>query len=418
MRLLLKTNRVYLIFSAILLMITGILLFFLITSVIKNEATEKLTINKERIKRELIKGKHFENLSPVLEVEEVSVMPATKKIVKDTMMFDPVEEDEELFHEVTSYELIRDKKYRITLRQVILEPHDYYNSIGFLLLCMMVILLVCLQWINWRISTNLWKPFYNNLELIKRFSIQDNEPILLGESDIKEFSELNIAIENFSEKIISDYNALKEFSENAAHEMQTPLAVIKSKLELFLQAESLDEEQAKQIKSAYDSTVRLSKLNKALLLLTQIENRQFTDSEQMSLTQIIEKQLLIYEDFISVKNLAVTKLFEMDVKIKTSPILIETLVSNLINNAIKHNIENGNLTIGLKNHSLVISNNGKPLLVSPETLFNRFSKADPSSQSLGLGLAICKKICDINKWKINYTVNNEKHSMMVDFTEG
>ena len=415
MKLLVKTNRIYLLFTAILLLITGLLLFTLITSVIKTEATEKLTINKERIKRELIQGKHFENLPPVLEVEEIDMMPVQTKIVKDTMLYDPVEEDEELFHEVTSYELVKDKKYKITLRQVILEPHDYYNSIGFVLLCMMLILLLCLLLVNWRISTNLWKPFYYNLELIKQFKIQDNKPIVLQTSDIKEFSELNKAIENFSEKIITDYSALKEFSENASHEMQTPLAVIKSKLEIFLQAESLDEEQAKQIKSAYDSTVRLSKLNKALLLLTQIENRQFAKTENISLTQIIEKQLLLYEDFIAAKNLIIIKKFEHDIKVSTSPILLETLVSNIFNNAIKHNIDGGNLIINLKNQSFSVSNNGKPLLVSPEILFNRFSKADPSSQSLGLGLAICKKICDINDWEIKYTAHDDLHDIQVTF---
>ena len=415
MKLLVKTNRIYLLFTAILLLITGLLLFTLITSVIKTEATEKLTINKERIKRELIQGKHFENLPPVLEVEEIDMMPVQTKIVKDTMLYDPVEEDEELFHEVTSYELVKDKKYKITLRQVILEPHDYYNSIGFVLLCMMLILLLCLLLVNWRISTNLWKPFYYNLELIKQFKIQDNKPIVLQTSDIKEFSELNKAIENFSEKIITDYSALKEFSENASHEMQTPLAVIKSKLEIFLQAESLDEEQAKQIKSAYDSTVRLSKLNKALLLLTQIENRQFAKTENISLTQIIVKQLLLYEDFIAAKNLIIIKKFEHDIKVSTSPILLETLVSNIFNNAIKHNIDGGNLIINLKNQSFSVSNNGKPLLVSPEILFNRFSKADPSSQSLGLGLAICKKICDINNWGIKYTAHDDLHDIQVTF---
>jgi len=415
MKLLQKTNRIYLLFTAVLLCTTGILLYFIFTRIVKSEITEKLIINKERISRELADGKVVPSLPPVITVEKLPSITSFNLIIKDTLIFDPVENDTELFHEVTSIENINGKTYRITLRQVILEPHDYYNSIGFTLLVTMCLLLVCFLFFNWRISKSIWKPFYEDLETIKKFAVSDQEKIVLSKSNITEFRELNTAVENFTDKILSDYRALKEFTENASHELQTPLAIINTKLESFLQSEELSKEQADQIHSAYSAAIRLTKLNRSLLLLSRIENHQFTDTESVSLKEIVEKQLENLDEFIKSKQLQINFHFNSDITLKVNPFLLDTLVSNLTGNAIKHNYISGNITFNFKNNTFSIINTGQSAPIATDQLFERFKKYDQTSASPGLGLSISKKICELHHWSISYEQDGELHIIKVKF---
>ncbi len=415
MKLLQKTNRYYLVFSAILFLIAGGLLYFILTTIVDEEVSEKLTENKNRIIQHLTKGEAIFQLPPVIEIEELQAPQSATFSIKDTMLYDPIQQEPDLFREVNSVETINNKTYRIIVRQVILEPHDYYTSIGLAMVIVMTLLLLGLFLLNKEISRKLWKPFYENLNTLKSFSLQEDRFINLKPADIKEFQELNTALEKLTEKVRSDYQAQKEFTENASHEMQTPLAIIQAKLELLLQSDNINEEQAGQIKSAYSAVQRLSKLNEALLLLTKIDNRQFVQNDNISIFSEIEKQLTNFEDFISAKNLHVSKNIENEITVTSGSFYIETLLSNIISNSIKHNLQNGKIKIELENKTLTISNTGKPLSIQPEKLFERFSKADASSTSLGLGLAIIKRICESSGWQISYIIQEEWHILKINF---
>lgn len=416
MRLLQKTNRYYFLFTAILLILVGTLLYYILTNITKNEITEKLVHNKTRIAEQIKNNNDVIELPPVIEISALELFQVNRLIVNDTVMFDPVENDVEPFRQLDAIENIHGKTYRIILRQIILEPHDYYNSIAFTIITAILLLLISLYLLNRLILRNIWRPFYYNLESIKNFALQKNKSIKLLSSNITEFSELNVSIEKLTEKANADYQSQKEFIENASHEMQTPLSVIQAKLELFLQSENLNEEQAAQIKSAYTSVQRISKLNNALLLLTKIGNNHFVQKENISIAEALEKQLLHFDDFIVATKLEVDNIMGKDITVNASRPHIEILLSNLIDNAIKHNIYQGKIKIELQGRSLVISNTGKPLTVNPYQLFERFKKGDPSSASLGLGLSISKKICDINGWQMNYTTKNEMHTFLVHFS--
>ncbi|MBL7128238.1 MAG: HAMP domain-containing histidine kinase [Ignavibacteria bacterium] len=414
MKLLQKTGKNYLLFTSILLVVTGCLIYFIMTSIIEEELTDNLYVNKVRITQQIMEGKTVPQLPPIIEIQELDFQQESNFIIKDTNIYDPNEQDFELFKEVTSVEDINGKTYVITVREILLEPEEYLYNIGLSLAIVMILLLFGLFLINKRISRNIWKPFYNNLEILKSYSLEKDNHIRLQSSDINEFTELNFAIEKLTDKIYTDYHTLKEFSENASHEMQTPLAIIQTKLEEAVQAPSLTKQQAGQIKSALAAVQRLSKLNHTLLFLTKLENRQFTDSESINFEDVIDKVLEQFEDFIQLKNLNIKKQLNPTI-IQANPVLMDILLSNLISNAIKHNNPKGILRIELGSNSFTISNTSKPLTQPAEKMFERFVKADQSSKSLGLGLAIVKKICDSNSWKINYTNEGEWHVIKIYF---
>jgi len=159
----------------------------------------------------------------------------------------------------------------------------------------------------------------------------------------------------------------------------------------------------------------LSKLNKTLLLLSKIENLQYSDKEEIHINDTIEKHLEIFEDFIENKNIKVYKNYTLDVKLLANPMLFDMVISNLVSNSIKHNLKNGSIEIITTDHFFSFSNSGTPINIASKSIFERFKKDSKSSDSFGLGLAIVKKVCDTNNWKINHTFAEDMHVISIYF---
>jgi signal transduction histidine kinase len=213
----------------------------------------------------------------------------------------------------------------------------------------------------------------------------------------------------------TDYKNLKEFSENASHEMQTPLAVAKGKLELMLQSKTLDEEQLSLINSAYESINHLSKMSRSLSLLTKIDNNEFTDLKEINLSEKLNNSIYDFNELLSLKSINIEHNIEPNIIIKSDPVLLQVLITNLFQNAIRHNIHKGQISVVLKKDHLEISNTGKPLKADTESMFKRFKKDNQSGETIGLGLAIVQKICTVNNFVISYKYENERHILRVGF---
>ncbi len=420
MKLIEKTGRTYLLLSVIIFILSGIMLFFVLTSVMNNSLDQKLLYNKEVIAKRI----KYDYPLTIFEVEELTpsedrIFPRDTLIYKDTLIFHAIEgvegaEEYEKYRQLTSYETLQGERYKIITRNSLVRNQDFITVITLSTIVIILLLLSGLLVLNTQIAKNIWKPFYKNLDRLKNFSIQDQNPIQLEPSEIDEFKELNSSLRSLTHKLQSDFNNLKEFSENASHEMQTPLAIMQSKIELLLQSSSLTKEQSEQLQSIYQAGQRLSKLNKTLLLLAKVENRQFSSKEEISLKTLIEQQLENYEDFIINKELKVTTGLS-DAIITTNAVLADTLISNLLSNAIRHNTAKGSITIIYNDKELVFSNTGSILEQDPKNLFNRFKKEGTSKESLGLGLAIVKKIVDVNNWSIKYAYKNKIHKISIIF---
>ena len=281
---------------------------------------------------------------------------------------------------------------------------------------MMIIIIIALLVANRHSSRQGWKVFYDTIEKINNYDVNSHETFSLNQSDIKEFADLNRVLLIMTERIKNDYINLKEYIENASHEIQTPLAIINSKMELLLQTGDMTEKQYKMVADAYEASIRLSRLDKTLILLAKIENRQFPDSKPVNPAIMINDQLESLEDLIHSKKIKVIKKLDDQIAIQMNPYLTEILLVNLIKNAIRHNITGGELIVELSNSRLRIANSGPPLKMDPEMLFKRFQKSSQSPESLGLGLAIVQKICDMYGFKVGYSYQNEMHEMIVEFT--
>jgi signal transduction histidine kinase len=95
--------------------------------------------------------------------------------------------------------------------------------------------------------------------------------------------------------------------------------------------------------------------------------------------------------------------------------LLDVLLTNLITNAIRYNVQGGIMVVSLTENLLRISNTGLPLQLSPDRLFDRFEKNDKSGDSPGLGLTIVKQICELNNCQIRYLTEDNFHILEIYF---
>ena len=338
---------------------------------------------------------------------------------KDTIFYnsyyDALDAEIEPYRELNASILIEGNPYTYSARINLVEKEDLMKSIAILFLVIISLLLIGLFVITKRLSINLWRPFYETLNQIEKFEIDKSNHPKFAETNIEEFNRLNNSIEKLITKNTSIYHSQREFIENAAHELQTPLAVFQAKIDTLIQNADFTQEQYKMLSSFNDSVSRLNLLNKNLLLLSKMENDIYNEKQTINLKEAIEKHFDFFTEQAKAKNLIIKTEMNEAVAVKSNPVLAEILISNLFLNAIRHNVNDGQVLVTLSNHSLTFSNTGQSQTLVADKLFNRFSKSNPSEQGNGLGLAIIKKIADLNDWKISYSFANNFHSFSVAF---
>jgi signal transduction histidine kinase len=420
MKLLNKTTIYFLGVSFIIFFLGGILFYSLFHITIDRSINAKLHERKEYNLKQLARSDSlmllFQEYTDVLNIKPVRSITSDEEILSDTLIYDSIDGKLIQYRQLSFYKKVNNRNYFIQVRRAVLDYTSLLKDVFILETILFLAFIIVLTLVNNRVSKKLWKPFYFVLDKINNYKVDLAQSMVLPPSSIKEFSELSAAIEKMSMKINNEFNIQKEFTENASHEIQTPLAIIKNKLEILLQAPGISKEQMDLISSASVAANRLSKLNEALIILSKIENRQFHEVEDVRVNEVVDRIVLGLEELIKIKSIAVEKNYLEELHIKMHPYLAEILIENLIINAIKHNTSPGIIVITTKKGSLEIVNTGVHSSGNVERLFHRFVKSNPKSQSLGLGLSIVKAICDTYSFTINYVMDTGNHKVTVNFS--
>ena len=384
-------------------------------------------INQELKKREMSISKEFDaahsSVNQLVNLNDTVIItalnqPRPPETFSDTLLFNPETNSYALFRQLGFIKTIHNRDYYIQIFKPLEETDRLIIRIVIIMNLLVILIILPLIIANRHSSRQDWKVFYDTLSKINNYDVNSHEAFVLQNSDIKEFEDLNRVLVAMTERIKNDYLNLKEYIENASHEIQTPLAIINSKMELLLQSGDMKEKQYKTVADAYEASNRLSRLNKTLILLAKIENRQFPESKSVNPAIMINHQIESLEDLILAKKIKVIRHMEDEATVVMNPYLADILLVNLIKNALRHNISGGELNIELTKEHLKIANSGPVLKVDPETMFKRFHTSSSSSESLGLGLSIVQKICTMYGFNVNYSYQNSLHVMQVDFNKG
>ena len=282
-------------------------------------------------------------------------------------------------------------------------------NVGFAMLFFLILFFVNRHSIKSALSV-----FYSTISKLEDFELSKLQTLSLETAEVQEIKKLNEVFQEMATQIYNDFEAQKEYTENVSHELQTPLAIISSKVDELMQSDNLSKVQMEQLALLLETTNRLSKINQALIFLTKIDNRFYAQGLSFSLNDLIKEKLQIFDSAVKEKDLKL-KLDLLDITyIYMNPYLAETLIINLIKNAIIHNTSGGVLCIQLSNNTLSISNNGSPLSFPEKDIFKRFVRSENSKKNLGIGLSIVQRICELYTFNITYTYDCE-HQFKIIF---
>jgi len=420
LKLLTKSTYYFFFFSILVMIAGGVFLYFTIRQVVYKQIDNSLITEKNIIRDQVEQYETIPDFSATfghqIEVKLLNSPVRKMQIIKDTVIYDDKAGDDLLYRYIYfSGNTPRKKGYTISIFQILSEKQELLNAISLYMFFLFLSLFLISILLNYLISRKLWSPFYKSVDKAGNYDILSEKPLDLPETDIIEFQQLNSVFKRMTQKMRTDYLNLKEYNENAAHEIQTPLAVIRSKMELLMQNKNLKKESLSLIKSINEATTRLYKLNQGLLLISKIENQYFHENKKISLRDITETCLDNYKEIMELKGIRVEVEASDPAIVEMNEVLADVLISNLLSNAVRYNIDNGSIKCHIDDQNLIIINTGLPSKIDPELLFRRFHRGSDNPQSVGLGLSIVKKITDSYKMQISYNSHDNIHEIKLNY---
>jgi signal transduction histidine kinase len=418
-----KLNYKYTIAYAAITFVVLSIGFAIVYNSIQRNAVQSLSGKLERLNevvaQQIKSGKDYTGHPSRRNVEIVPVS------LKDTSASESKvdvnkEWNEELQAEVkmlhlSSFKIINGQPYKISSKAVLIEPDDIYlNGIILVFAWTFVFLLALVVVLSEIISWYILKPFNDTLEAIQLFQINQENTIDVHDTQTSEFRELNAFLVKMTNKAKSDYIAIKEFSENASHELQTPIATMKAKIEMLMDT-PLNEGQVNTLSEIHNELERLARINSSLTLLAKLEHYEFNAGNSTDFSKALQECLTRFSDWMEMKDIQLRSEIAPNVIIALDESLGQLLLTNLISNAIRHNVLHGKLIVTLTSSGLIIQNTGEPPLIPVEQLFGRFKKGNSALDSIGIGLAIVKKICTLYQYDIQYEYTEGMHAVKVTF---
>jgi signal transduction histidine kinase len=419
-RLLVKNTRYLLIWLPVVLLLCSIM-FLIVLKMHAHHAQEKLLLLKQsNVWTAFVtkSGNIERHITAEYDIEEATRIQGIElNEPRDTSVFLHSRNKTLPFQILTSNLQWNNKNYLITTYVSSTEISHLIIKVFITEAVILILLLVAIILINWKSGKLLWSPFFSTMTKINEFDITHNGALILPhKTGTAEFDQLNIALAAMVDKVNAAYFHQKQFVENASHEMQTPLAVIRSKLELMINDPNLTEKNASLLSDITDANDRLSQMNRTLLLLAKIENNQFPETELVDIAQIVNKEIQNFQDHYENIAQLVAHIDEgIKVTVNANRSLIQILISNILKNAIVHNQPDGKIIVTLIPNELSIENTGPMLEINAEDLFERFKKGSHESKTTGLGLALVKQICNLYHFTVRYSHTNGWHNVHIIF---
>lgn len=320
----------------------------------------------------------------------------------DTLLYTQNEKDYEPFRMLTSvFRGVNGKYYKLRVISSTVEEDDMVEDLLYSLLWLYLILIGGMVAIHYLLLRRIWKPFYKTIEKVRRLKISDTGKVAFYPTRVQEFRDLQQSLDELIRTNRETFLTQKQFIENAAHELQTPLAISINKLELLAEKTDFPPDQTEKISEVIASLERLTRLNKSLLLLSRIENRQFPDTQAVDIGELAQSLAADFADLAEFKNVTLTVDVNEPCTVQMNRSLAEILLTNLLKNALFHNRPDGFVRVTVNARSLLIENTGDKAL-DGEKIFGRFYKDSSQTQSTGLGLAIVQSIANLSGFRVTY----------------
>lgn len=422
-----KTTRPFLIYTLIVFLISVPVYYFVVDGIWKSELDEhnKIIIektlfgfNRDSFSNEKVEEsiRLWNEIQPGTDIQKLQPKDSKKDSIYTIYRVRHYSRtyNEDRFRCMSKVVEINKKLYRITVETNIEETDETVMAIAITTILFFLLLVVGLLILNRKLSVRVWQPFQDTLHKLKSFELNSQKGISFQETDIIEFAELNATLDKLLQHTIITYKNQKEFTENASHELQTPLAILKNKLDILLQSNGLTERQYHIAEEMNKALIRSSRISKNLLLLAKIENSQFDSSELIGFDTLVEQSMDGLQAHFKEKNITASSDIHPDIEVKGNGSLTEALINNLIVNAIRHTSPGGAVKVTVSKSGFEVRNSGRQSL-DENLLFKRFSRMSADNSGSGLGLSIVQEICKLHSWKAKYNFERDTHVFSVTF---
>lgn len=416
------TIRNLLIPFLLIFLVWALVFYVLIMHEINDETNDTLENYKELIIRRALTDPDFDynysNEMTRYRIREVepSIAVLSKDIFYDSTTYIEIEMEDEPVRVLKTYFMDAEGRcYELEIEMSTLEKEDMAETIFWSIIALYFTLLCCILLVIHYVFRKSFTPLYGLLNWLKKTHPGRKEEGYVMDTKVDEFVTLNRALIESTNRNREIYNQQKQFVENAAHELQTPLAIATNKLELLSENPDCTEEQLQEISDIYNVLRGVIKMNKSLLLLSRIENRQFPETVEVDLNQLLHNLMDLFSAVYEAKNLHI-QIEETEILLfRMNESLARILISNLLKNAFVHNYTGGHIHIRLSHNLFTISNTSKNAELDKSKLYSRFNKEGTASDSTGLGLAIVKSISSLYTIEIAYDFTDEMHTFHLRF---
>ena len=336
-------------------------------------------------------------------------------IYKDSMVYIPEKDETEPARILTTiFEDDGERHFELTVATPSIEKDDLKNAMAGWMIFLYVTLLLTIIIINGWVFYRNMRPLYVLLHWLDKYSIgKKNEP-LRNDTRVSEFRKLNDAAIRYAERSEQMFEQQKQFIGNASHEMQTPLAICRNRLEMLMEDENLSESQLEELVKTHQTLEHITKLNKSLLLLSKIENGQFAETTRVEVNGLLKQYLKDYEEVYEYRGIAVEIREEGLFFITMNETLAVVLLTNLLKNAFVHNVDGGHIRIVITPHSITFCNTGQEQPLDAQHIFERFYQGKKKEGSTGLGLAIADTICKMQAVRLRYDYRKGEHCFEIN----
>ena len=409
--------------TGILVVLSGwaVCFYFAIVDEINDEVDDSLEDYSELIIIRSLAGKELPSLDSgsnnqyfLKEVSEAYVQSTERIRYKDSMVYISEKKETEPARILTTiFRNDSGQYFELSVSTPTIEKEDLRESIFYLLIGLFIILLITILLINVWVFYRSMKPFYVLLHWLGDYRLGQSNKSLYNPTHTLEFQKLNDAVIHFAQHSEEVFQQQKQFIGNASHEIQTPLAVCRNRLEMLMEDDTLTEQQLGEIIKTYETLDYVSKLNKSLLLLSKIDNHQYTETTQVCLNDVLHSLIPDFEEVYAFKEISISVEENARFFIDMNEILATVLMTNLIKNAFVHNVDKGMLHIIVEENSIKFSNSGSLVALDGKRVFERFYQGNKKEGSTGLGLAIATAICRQFNLSLNYTFENNMHHFVV-----
>ena len=393
------------------------LFYFTMVDEINEEADDALDDYSEMIIIRMLAGRELPALNSgsnnsysIVPVDETYADTHPHIKYYDAEVYIPEKEETEPARILTTIFKDDEGRYHeLTVSTPSIEKDDLRDAIQVWIIFLYVALLFCIIIISvWVFYRNM-RPLYVLLHWLDGYQTGKRNKPLSNDTQITEFRKLNEAAIRYVERTEQMFEQQKQFIGNASHEIQTPLAICRNRLEMLMEDDSLSEKQLEELMKTHQTLEYITKLNKSLLLLSKIDNGQFTDTKELELNVLLKQYLQDYEEVYDYRNIEVTIDEQGVFKVTMNESLAVALLTNLLKNAFVHNIDGGHIRITVTKNGITFRNSGVEHPLNKEHIFERFYQGSKKEGSTGLGLAIADSICRLQHLNIKYYFEQNEH---------